>query len=82
MLANWLLNWGQVLGDKDNEEPNDTIQNSGRLCSIYCPRCKRLTAKFSFNLLREADAVDVTCYHCNGIIHIDYDGKTVSIEYL
>ena len=60
-----------------NENPQDTavIQNSGHLCSIYCPGCGKVTDKISFNLLREAKRVDVSCHSCGGTTILEFDGK-------
>jgi ribosomal protein S27E len=53
--------------------------NTGRLCSVYCPHCRRVTDKISFNLLREAGTVEVSCAVCGRISVIEYDGKKASV---
>lgn len=45
-------------------QPNSTTENTGRLCSIYCTHCKKVTTKISFNLLREAGSAEVLCPNC------------------
>jgi ribosomal protein S27E len=60
-------------------KPDDTLQNAGRLCSIYCPGCKRVTTKISFNILREAGTVEVYCPECGNNTHLEYDGKIAKI---
>jgi ribosomal protein S27E len=49
--------------------------NTGRLLSVYCPECRKVTDKVSFNLLREAGKVSVRCYLCQRVTYIEYDGK-------
>jgi hypothetical protein len=56
-------------------------KNTGRLCSVYCPNCGRVTDKISFNLLREAERVTVRCTACGGETYLAYDGKTVTVEH-
>jgi cell division septum initiation protein DivIVA len=61
-----------------------TIEHTGRLCSVYCPNCGKVTDKISFNLLREAaqDAARVTVRcQCGGETYLEYDGKTVTVEH-
>ncbi|GHV80264.1 hypothetical protein AGMMS49944_20550 [Spirochaetia bacterium] len=60
--------------------PNTTIQNSGHLCSVYCPECKKVIGKISFNLLREAGAVEVACSGCGSTISFEYDGKVARVS--
>jgi hypothetical protein len=55
-------------------------KNTGRLCSVYCPNCGKVTDKISFNLLREAARVTVRC-RCGGETYLEYDGKTVTVEH-
>jgi ADP-ribosylglycohydrolase/ribosomal protein S27E len=54
--------------------------NSGHLCSVYCPECGKVTNKISFNLLREAGKVEVTCHHWCGRTILEYNGKKVSVR--
>jgi len=56
-----------------------TIKNTGHLCSVYCPSCRKVTDKISFNLLREAGKVLVHCPLCQRVTYIAYDGKKASI---
>ena len=70
-----------------NEETGDkemkTKQtNTGRLCSVYCPSCKKVTQKVSFNLLREAPEVKVICPVCSEYTLLKYDGKTVTVTHI
>jgi hypothetical protein len=58
-----------------------TIENTGHLCSIYCPSCGKVTDKVSFNLLREAGRVDATCPVCRSVTYLEYDGKKVSLSH-
>jgi hypothetical protein len=58
-----------------------TAENTGHLCSIYCPSCGKVTDKVSFNLLREAGRVDAVCPECQGITYLEYDGKKVSLSH-
>jgi hypothetical protein len=58
----------------------NTLENTGRLCSVYCPNCGKVTDKISFNLLREARRVTVRC-SCGGETYLEYDGKTVTVEH-
>jgi Zn finger protein HypA/HybF involved in hydrogenase expression len=62
-------------------EPKE-IQNSGRLCSVWCPECRVVTEKVSFNLLREAGTVNVICPRCGGLTNIVYNGKSVRLSYI
>jgi phage FluMu protein Com len=59
-----------------------TQENSGRLLSVWCPECKTVTEKVSFNLLREAGTVKIICPRCSGLTIITYDGKTAELSYL
>ena len=56
-----------------------TAKNSGHLLSIYCPACKKVTDKISFNLLREAGKVQALCPQCQRATYIEYNGKYASI---
>ena len=56
-------------------------KNSGQLLSIYCPQCRRVTDKISFNLLREAGMVKAHCPLCRHVTHIAYDGKRATISH-
>jgi len=58
-----------------------SIQNTGHLCSVYCPNCEKVTDKISFNLLREAKTVEVTCPTCCGITILEYNGKKAVIRH-
>jgi NAD-dependent SIR2 family protein deacetylase len=62
-----------------NHQDTNAIQNTGHLFSVYCPNCGKVTDKISFNLLREAGTVEVTCSSCCGITIFDYNGKKTSI---
>ena len=62
-----------------NNESQQTLENSERLCSVYCPGSKAVTNKISFNLLREAATVEVMCPDCGRGTCIEYDGKVVKI---
>jgi uncharacterized Zn finger protein (UPF0148 family) len=55
------------------------LKNTGRLLSVYCPHCGRVTDKVSFNLLRETGKVKASCPVCQGVTVIEYDGKTASL---
>jgi predicted dithiol-disulfide oxidoreductase (DUF899 family) len=52
-----------------------TKKNTGHLLSIYCPACQKVTDKISFNLLREAGKVSVSCHQCLRVTYIEYNGK-------
>ena len=56
-----------------------TMKNTGHLLSVYCPACKKVTDKISFNLLREAGKVRAFCPECQRITYIDYNGKYASL---
>jgi len=56
-----------------------TTKNTGHLLSIYCPQCRRVTDKISFNLLREAGKVTVRCPECQRATYIEYDGERASL---
>jgi endogenous inhibitor of DNA gyrase (YacG/DUF329 family) len=56
--------------------------NTGRLCSVYCPACGKVTQKVSFNLLREAGTVKVVCPVCMNHTEITYDGKMAALIWL
>jgi NAD-dependent SIR2 family protein deacetylase len=57
-----------------------TLENTGHLCSVYCPTCGKVTDKISFNLLREAGRVTVCC-SCGSETYLDYDGISVTVEH-
>jgi hypothetical protein len=59
-----------------------TQTNTGRLCSVYCPGCGKVTQKISFNLLREAGIVKVICPVCLNHTLIEYDGKAAALTWL
>jgi lysyl-tRNA synthetase class I len=60
----------------------NTLENTGRLCSVYCPNCGKVTDKISFNLLRETRRVTVRCRcGCGGETYLEYDGKTITVEH-
>ena len=61
------------------KETKNVIENSGHLCSVYCPSCQKVTDRISFNLLREAGTVEVTCHICLHITILEYNGKKVSL---
>jgi uncharacterized Zn finger protein len=56
-----------------------SVENTGRLLSIYCPSCGKVTDKISFNLLREAGGVTAVCPVCGDLTMIDYDGKRATV---
>jgi hypothetical protein len=56
-----------------------SVENTGRLLSIYYPSCGKVTDKISFNLLREAGGVTAVCPVCGEIAMIDYDGKRATV---
>ena len=56
-----------------------TVKNTGHLLSVYCPECRRVTDKISFNLLRETGKVSVHCPQCQRATYIEYDGKWASL---
>ena len=56
-----------------------TVKNTGRLLSVYCPECRKVTDKISFNLLREAVKVSVSCPQCQRVTYIEYNGKMASL---
>jgi phage FluMu protein Com len=58
-----------------------TMKNTGRLCSVYCPSCGKVTQKVSFNLLREA-VVKVVCPVCLNHTTIEYDGKVATLTFI
>jgi phage FluMu protein Com len=60
----------------------NSVSNCGRLLSVYCPDCKAVTEKVSFNLLREAGTVNVVCPRCGGLTTITYNGKAAQLSYL
>jgi len=64
---------------KNKDRQETAIKNSGHLCSVYCPNCGKVTDKISFNLLREAKKVDVTCHICGGLTTFEYDGKKATV---
>jgi hypothetical protein len=55
--------------------------NTGRLCSVYCPVCCKVTDKISFNLLRETGRVTAHCPICQNVTRLDYDGKTAIVSH-
>jgi endogenous inhibitor of DNA gyrase (YacG/DUF329 family) len=57
------------------------IENSGHLCSVYCPDCGKVTDKISFNLLRDAGRVTAYCPICQNITWLKYNGKMVSVSH-
>jgi uncharacterized Zn finger protein (UPF0148 family) len=57
------------------------IKNSGRLCSVYCPSCGKVTDKISFNLLRETGKVTAHCPVCQNITWLEYDGSTATVSH-
>ena len=61
------------------KEAKNVMENSGHLCSVYCPNCRKVTDKISFNLLREAKTVEVTCHSCYHITILEYNGKKVTL---
>jgi len=56
-----------------------TKENTGHLLSVYCPQCRKVTDKISFNLLREAGKVRASCPLCQRLTYIEYDGKIASL---
>jgi len=56
-----------------------TAKNTGHLLSVYCPNCKKVTDKISFNLLRETGKVKALCPHCQRITYIEYNGNYASL---
>jgi len=52
-----------------------TVKNTGQLCSVYCPSCRKVTDRISFNLLREAGKVTVLCPLCQRATYLEYKGK-------
>jgi endogenous inhibitor of DNA gyrase (YacG/DUF329 family) len=56
--------------------------NTGRLCSVYCPVCGKVTDKVSFNLLREAGRVAARCPVCQNDTRLDYVGQTATVTHL
>ena len=58
------------------------IENTGRLCSVYCPNCRKVTDKISFNLLREAGVVEVLCPDCFRRTVLEYNGKKVVVSHI
>jgi uncharacterized Zn finger protein (UPF0148 family) len=55
------------------------MKNTGRLLSVHCPACGKVTDKISFNLLREAGKVTAQCPVCQNITYIEYDGKQATV---
>ena len=64
---------------KASIENTTSIENTGRLCSVYCPACRKVTDKISFNLLREAGTVEVLCPNCFGKTVLEHNGKKVTL---
>ena len=58
------------------------IENTGRLCSVYCPACRKVTDKISFNLLREAGTVEALCPACFQRTILEYNGKKVVVSHV
>ena len=56
-----------------------TKKNTGHLLSIYCPQCKKVTDRISFNLLREAGKVRIFCPECHRATYIEYNGKYATL---
>jgi ribosomal protein S27E len=56
-----------------------TTKNTGHLLSVYCPECRRVTDKISFNLLREAGKVCVRCPQCEKATYIAYNGTMATL---
>jgi hypothetical protein len=56
-----------------------TEKNTGHLLSVYCPECRKVTDKISFNLLREAGKVCALCPQCQRRTYIEYDGKQATL---
>jgi len=56
-----------------------TIKNTGHLLSVYCPSCKKVTDKISFNILREAGKITAYCSQCQRSTYITYNGKNASL---
>ena len=54
-------------------------KNTGRLLSVYCPTCRKVTDKISFNLLREAGKVTAHCPQCQNPTYITYNGKSATL---
>jgi len=55
------------------------IKNTGHLLSIYCPSCRKVTDKVSFNLLREAGKLAAHCPICQRLTYIEYNGKIATL---
>ena len=55
------------------------VKNTGHLCSVYCPSCRKVTDKISFNLLRESGKVTVYCSQCQGVTYLEYNSKGASV---
>jgi ribosomal protein S27E len=68
--------------DAEKEAESRMQENSGRLCSVYCPGCGKVTQKVSFNLLREAGTVKVICPVCLNHTLIEYDGTVATLTWL
>ncbi|MCL2185971.1 MAG: hypothetical protein FWB86_09000 [Treponema sp.] len=54
-------------------------KSPGHLCSIYCPCCRKVTDKISFNLLREAGKVTAYCPVCQRRTFLEYNGRSAVI---
>jgi len=67
---------------KKTVKNDEGIQNSGRLCSVYCPACRKVTDKVSFNLLREAGIVEILCPDCFRRTVLEYNGKKVVVSHV
>ena len=57
-------------------------KNTGRLCSVWCPSCRRVTQKVSFNLLRETASLKVLCPVCLNHTEITYDGGRAELRWI
>jgi NAD-dependent SIR2 family protein deacetylase len=68
------------LRKKGEKRKMETQTNSGRLCSVYCPDCGKVTDKISFNLLREAGKVTVCCL-CGGETYLEWKNGVVTISH-
>jgi hypothetical protein len=71
--------------EKNREIINQPLKNTGRLCSVYCPGCGRVTQKISWNLVREAGKVKVVCPVCPVCLEhteITWDGEVAQVLWL
>ena len=67
------------LSNKIKTRNDMTAKNTGHLCSVYCPFCRKVTDKISFNLLREAGKVVGHCPQCQRASYLEYNGKIARI---